>query len=57
MSAFKLTWDELPDDFKDEKITEYMENLIAEGEEISIENPKDREEAEHTVAAYFPISF
>jgi hypothetical protein len=48
---FCLYWDELPEDFREEKITEV---LAKSGEE---DNPNTRYDVERHIEAHFPIYF
>jgi len=50
MNNFKLEWDELDDDLKDEKIEQY---IAAQGEDGDV----NEKEAEHAIKAHFPIYF
>jgi len=65
---FKLEWDEIPEEFREQKIDQYLENKYQtlgmtdeEKEEHPVESYRENEdiraEAEETIKRYFPVYF
>lgn len=61
---FNLEWDDLDEDLREQKITEYIENGYQNGEydqtkDIAdvVDDLSNRKEAEHIISSYFPMYF
>jgi len=59
--SFVLDWDELDEELKEEKITEFMEKNYVENDERGydeyMDDPNEKESAENAISAHFPMYF
>ena len=60
--SFNLNWDDIPEELREEKITLYLEReWECDAPPLDLddytENPSNRESAENSISAHFPIYF
>ena len=55
--AFRLNWDELPEDLREDKIWDVVNSWKENGEDSKMTEDELAEDAERFIKAHFPVYF